>query len=224
MKKSEATISNLFDIEHTIAKELFEENEYPWEILDKIGDFIMKLGPTLSEDEYYHAVENVWIHKSVQAYQTITVTGPAIIGEGTEIRPGAFIRGNVIAGKNVVMGNSCEYKNCILFDNVQTPHYNYIGDSILGYKAHTGAASLTSNVKSDKQHVIIHFEDENVDTGRKKVGAMIGDYAEIGCGAVLNPGTIIGRNSNVYPLTSVRGAISADSIVKSTAEIVAKRK
>lgn len=224
MKKSEATISNLFDLEHTIAKGLFEENEYPWEILDKIGDFIMKLGPTLSEDEYYHAVENVWIHKSVQAYQTITVTGPAIIGEGTEIRPGAFIRGNVIAGKNVVMGNSCEYKNCILFDDVQTPHYNYIGDSILGYKAHTGAASLTSNVKSDKQHVVIHFEDENVDTGRKKVGAMIGDYAEIGCGAVLNPGTIIGRNTNVYPLTSVRGAISADSIVKSTAEIVAKRK
>lgn len=224
MKKSEAIISNLFDLEHTIAKGLFEENEYPWEILDKIGDFIMKLGPTLSEDEYYHAVENVWIHKSVQAYQTITVTGPAIIGEGTEIRPGAFIRGNVIAGKNVVMGNSCEYKNCILFDDVQTPHYNYIGDSILGYKAHTGAASLTSNVKSDKQHVVIHFEDENVDTGRKKVGAMIGDYAEIGCGAVLNPGTIIGRNTNVYPLTSVRGAISADSIVKSTAEIVAKRK
>ena len=224
MKKSEAIISNLFDLEHTIARELFEGNEYPWEILDKIGDFIMKLGPTLSEDEYYHAVENVWIHKSVQAYQTITVTGPAIIGEGTEIRPGAFIRGNVIAGNNVVMGNSCEYKNCILFDNVQTPHYNYIGDSILGYKAHTGAASLTSNVKSDKQHVVIHFEDENVDTGRKKVGAMIGDYAEIGCGAVLNPGTIIGRNTNVYPLTSVRGAISADSIVKSTAEIVAKRK
>ena len=224
MKKSEATISNLFDLKHTIAGELFEENEYPWEILDKISDFIMKLGPTLSEDEYYHAVENVWIHKSVQAYQTITVTGPAIIGEGTEIRPGAFIRGNVIAGNNVVMGNSCEYKNCILFDDVQTPHYNYIGDSILGYKAHTGAASLTSNVKSDKQHVVIHFEDENVDTGRKKVGAMIGDYAEIGCGAVLNPGTIIGRNTNVYPLTSVRGAISADSIVKSTAEIVAKRK
>ena len=222
MKKSEATISNMFDLEHTIAKELFEAHEYPWEILDEIGDFIMKIGPTLPEDEYYHAVENVWIHKTVKAYQTITVAGPAIIGENTEIRPGAFIRGNVIAGKDCVMGNSCEYKNCILFDHVQTPHYNYIGDSVIGYMSHTGAAALTSNMKSDKKPVVIHFEDENVETGRRKVGAMLGDHVEVGCGSVLNPGTVIGKNTNIYPLTSVRGTVSAGCIVKNTAETVAK--
>ncbi len=222
MKKSEATIKNLFDLNHTIAKELFEEHEYPWEILEEISDFIMKTGPSLPEEEYYNPVENVWIHKTVKAYQTVSIIGPAIIGENTEIRPGAFIRGGVIAGKNCVMGNSCEYKNCILFDNVQSPHYNYIGDSIIGYKSHTGAQALTSNVKSDKKPVVIHFEDEDVKTGRKKVGSMIGDNVEIGCGCVLNPGTIIGRNTNIYPLTSVRGAISADSIVKSTSHMVAK--
>lgn len=223
MKKSEATINNMYDLEHTIAKELFENHVYPWEVLEGIGDFILKVGPALSEDEYYNPVENVWIHKTVKAYQTITITGPAIIGEGTEIRPGAFIRGNVLAGKNVVMGNSCEYKNCILFDNVQTPHYNYIGDSILGYKSHTGAQALTSNVKSDKKNVVIHFEDGDIETGRKKVGAMIADCVEVGCGSVLNPGTVIGRNTNVYPLTSVRGTVSADCIVKNTTETVAKR-
>lgn len=223
MKKSEATIKNMYDLEHTMAKELFEAHEYPWEVLDGIGDFILKAGPTLPEDEYYNPVENVWIHKTVKAYQTVSIIGPAIIGEGTEIRPGAFIRGNVLAGKNVVMGNSCEYKNCILFDNVQTPHYNYIGDSVIGYRSHTGAQALTSNVKSDKQPVVIHFEDENVETGRKKVGALIADGVEIGCGSVLNPGTVIGRNTNVYPLTSVRGTVSADCIVKNTTETVAKR-
>lgn len=223
MKKSEATIKNMYDLEHTMAKELFEAHEYPWEVLDGIGDFILKVGPTLPEEEYYNPVENVWIHKTVKAYQTISIIGPSIIGEGTEIRPGAFIRGNVLVGKNVVMGNSCEYKNCILFDNVQTPHYNYIGDSVIGYKSHTGAQALTSNVKSDKQPVVIHFEDGDVGTGRKKVGALIADGVEIGCGSVLNPGTVIGRNTNVYPLTSVRGTVSADCIVKNTTETVAKR-
>lgn len=223
MKKSEATIKNMYDLEHTMARELFEAHEYPWEVLDGIGDFILKVGPTLPEEEYYNPVENVWIHKTVKAYQTISIIGPSIIGEGTEIRPGAFIRGNVLVGKNVVMGNSCEYKNCILFDNVQTPHYNYIGDSVIGYKSHTGAQALTSNVKSDKQPVVIHFEDGDVGTGRKKVGALIADGVEIGCGSVLNPGTVIGRNTNVYPLTSVRGTVSADCIVKNTTETVAKR-
>lgn len=213
----------MYDLEHTMAKELFEAHEYPWEVLDGIGDFILKVGPTLPEEEYYNPVENVWIHKTVKAYQTISIIGPSIIGEGTEIRPGAFIRGNVLVGKNVVMGNSCEYKNCILFDNVQTPHYNYIGDSVIGYKSHTGAQALTSNVKSDKQPVVIHFEDGDVGTGRKKVGALIADGVEIGCGSVLNPGTVIGRNTNVYPLTSVRGTVSADCIVKNTTETVAKR-
>lgn len=223
MKKSEATINKMYDLNHTIAKELFEKYEYPWEVLDGIGEFIMKVGPALSPDDYYNPVENVWIHKTVKAYQTITITGPAIIGENTEIRPGAFIRGNVIAGDNVIMGNSCEYKNCILFDNVQTPHYNYIGDSILGYKSHTGAQALTSNVKSDKKPVVIHFEDGDVETGRKKIGALVADCVEVGCGSVLNPGTIIGRNTNIYPLTSVRGTVSADCIVKNTSETVAKK-
>lgn len=223
MKKSEATIKNMYDLEYTMARELFEAHEYPWEVLDGIGDFILKVGPTLPEEEYYNPVENVWIHKTVKAYQTISIIGPSIIGEGTEIRPGAFIRGNVLVGKNVVMGNSCEYKNCILFDNVQTPHYNYIGDSVIGYKSHTGAQALTSNVRSDKQPVVIHFEDGDVGTGRKKVGALIADGVEIGCGSVLNPGTVIGRNTNVYPLTSVRGTVSADCIVKNTTETVAKR-
>ncbi|MDO4938493.1 MAG: UDP-N-acetylglucosamine pyrophosphorylase [Lachnospiraceae bacterium] len=223
MKKSEAAIKNLFDLDHTMARSLFETYEYPWEVLDGIGEFILKIGPTLPEDEYYNPVENVWIHKTVKAYQTISITGPTIIGEGTELRPGAFVRGNVIAGRNCVMGNACEYKNCILFDEVQTPHYNYIGDSILGYKSHTGAQALTSNVKSDKKNVVIHFEDGDVETGRKKVGAMIGDHVEVGCSSVLNPGTIIGRNTNIYPLTSVRGTVPADSIVKNTSETVAKR-
>jgi len=222
MKKEEARICSLFDLEHTIAKELFVRHEYPWEVLDDIGNFILELGPTLPQDIYIKVAENVWIHKDVAAYDNVSITGPAIIDEGSEIRPSAFIRGNVIIGKNCVVGNSCEYKNCVLFDDVQTPHYNYIGDSILGYKSHTGAASLTSNVKSDKQPVKLHFEDEDVETGRKKVGAMIGDHVEVGCGAVLNPGTVLGRNVNIYPLTSVRGTVTENHIVKNNGEIVAK--
>jgi len=222
MKKSEATINKMYDLEHTIAKALFQKHEYPWEVLDEIGPFIQMIGAGLPEDEFVNPAENVWIHKNVTVYETATVTGPAIIDEGAEIRPSAFIRGNVIIGKNCVVGNSCEYKNCILFDNVQTPHYNYIGDSILGYKSHTGAASLTSNVKSDKKNVVLHFEDGDVETGRKKVGAMVGDYVEVGCGAVLNPGTILGRNVNIYPLTCVRGTVSENNIVKNNGEVVAK--
>lgn len=223
MKKSEATISNLFDLEHTVARGLFERHEYPWEVLGEIGDFINEIGPTLDPEEYLNVAESVWIHKSVKVYETASVTGPCIIDEGTEVRPSAFIRGNVIIGKGCVVGNSCEYKNCVLFDNVQTPHYNYIGDSVLGYKSHTGAASLTSNVKSDKQPVRLHFEDGDVETGRKKVGALVGDYVEVGCGAVLNPGTVLGRNTNIYPLTCVRGTVGANSIVKNSGEVVAKR-
>lgn len=223
MKKSEASINNLFDLDHTIAKALFQKHEYPWEVLDEIGDFIRMIGQGLSEDEFFNPAEDVWIHKSVKVYETASVTGPCIIDAETEIRPGAFIRGNVIIGKNCVAGNSCEYKNCILFDNVQTPHYNYIGDSILGYKSHTGASALTSNVRADKQPVKIHFEDGDVETGRKKVGALVGDHVEVGCGAVLNPGTVLGRNTNIYPLTCVRGTVGAGSIMKNNGEVVAKK-
>ncbi len=222
MKKEEARISSLFDLEHTIAKALFERHEYPWEVLDDIGEFIMELGPTLPADEYLNAAEGVWIHKSVRMYETASVAGPAIIDEGTEIRPSAFIRGSVIIGRSCVIGNACEYKNCILFDEVQTPHYNYIGDSVLGYRSHTGAASLTSNIRNDKQPVRIHFEDGDVQTGRIKVGAMAGDYVEVGCGAVLNPGTVLGRNTDTYPLCCVRGTVSESHIVKNNGEVVAK--
>ena len=217
------TVKNLYDLEHTQAKPLLEQVTYPWEALAGIGDFILELGKTLSEDEYDHPAENVWIAKSAKVAPTASITGPCIIGPETEVRHCAFIRGNALVGSKAVVGNSTELKNVILFDNVQVPHYNYVGDSILGYKAHMGAGSIRSNVKSDKLLVVIKNGSELIETGRKKVGALIGDNVEVGCGSVLNPGTVIGRNSNIYPLSSVRGVVPANSIYKKQGEIAEKR-
>ncbi len=214
--------AELYDLSHTAAAALLEKTEYPWEALAGIGDFIRALGPTLPEAEYDHPAEDVWIAKDAKIYPNNYIAGPCVIGRGTEVRPGAFIRGNALVGEGCVVGNSTELKNVILFDGVQVPHYNYVGDSILGWKAHMGAGSITSNVKSDKGLVVIHGAGEEVPTGRKKVGAMVGDRAEIGCNSVLNPGTVIGRDSNVYPLSSVRGVVPANSIFKSQNNIVPK--
>ena len=215
--------NELFLTDNSIAIDLIRKYEYPHEVLPHIKDYILELGKTLSSD-YKLVDENVWIHKTVMVAPTASIKGPTIIDEGAEIRQCAFIRGGVIVGKNSVVGNSCELKNCILFDNVQTPHYNYVGDSILGYKSHMGAGSITSNVKSDKTNVVIKSDNENLETGLRKVGAFLGDNVEIGCNSVLNPGTVIGQNSRVYPLTSVRGVIPSDSIVKSMTNIVVIKK
>jgi UDP-N-acetylglucosamine diphosphorylase / glucose-1-phosphate thymidylyltransferase / UDP-N-acetylgalactosamine diphosphorylase / glucosamine-1-phosphate N-acetyltransferase / galactosamine-1-phosphate N-acetyltransferase len=222
MKQSEARTAQLLDLSHTMAKPLLETCEYPWEALEKIHGWILETGPELPEDEWDHPSEYVWIHKSVRIVNpaNYTILGPAIIGADSEIRPGAFIRSDVVIGEGVVIGNSCEYKNCIIFDGAETPHYNYIGDSILGYRSHTGAQALTSNVRSDKKHVIVHLLDGDIDTGRKKVGAILGDHAEAGCGTVLNPGSVIGRGSIVQPLSSVRGCVDAGCIYKQNGVIV----
>ena len=210
------------DLGATAAAALFLETAYPWEVLPRIGAFVRALGPTLPADEYDEVEEGVWLHRSVKRYPGVTIAAPAVIGPDTELRPGAFLRGNVLVGRGCVVGNSTEIKNAILFDRVQVPHFNYIGDSILGSKAHFGAGSLTSNVKSDKTLVKVHAADGDIETGLKKFGAMVGDGAEIGCNSVLNPGTIIGKNSNVYPLSSVRGCVDANSIYKKQGEIVEK--
>ncbi len=215
-------IKNLYDLSHTQAAPLLEKLNYPWEALPKIGEFIISLGKTLSSDEYEKRGENVWVAKSAKVFDSAYINGPAIIGPDTEVRQCAFIRGNALVGAGCVVGNSTELKNVILFDNVQVPHYNYVGDSILGYKSHMGAGSITSNVKSDKTLVKIHAECENIETGLKKFGAMLGDNVEVGCNSVLNPGTIIGRNSNVYPLSMVRGYIPDHSIFKKADDIVKK--
>lgn len=214
--------SELFDLTHTAAAPLLEKTEYPWQALADIGDFILTLGKNLPAEEYDHPAEDVWIAKDARIYPNNYIAGPCVIGRGTEVRPGAFIRGNALVGDNCVVGNSTELKNVILFDNVQVPHYNYVGDSILGYRAHMGAGSITSNVKSDKALVVIHNGKEDIPTGRKKVGAMVGDRVEVGCGSVLNPGTVIGRDSNIYPLSSVRGVVPANSIFKAQNNIVPK--
>ena len=209
-------------LDKTIASVLFEENTYPWEVLPKISDFILEIGMLLSKDEYDEIQENVWVAKSAVVAPTAYIKGPALIGPGAEIRHCAFIRGNAIVGENAVVGNSTELKNVILFDKVQVPHYNYVGDSILGYKSHMGAGSITSNVKSDKKLVEIKMDDVKIETRMKKVGAILGDYVEVGCGSVLNPGSIIGRHTNIYPLSSVRGYVSDHSIYKNKNEIVQK--
>lgn len=214
--------AELYDLSHTAAAPLLEKTEYPWEALAGIGDLILSLGPTLSEAEYDHPAEDVWIAKDATVFATAYIKGPCIIGHGTEVRQCAFIRGNALVGEHCVVGNSTELKNVILFDDVQVPHYNYVGDSILGYKAHMGAGSITSNVKSDKALVVIHNGKEDIPTGRKKVGAMLGDRVEVGCGSVLNPGTVIGRDSSVYPLSSVRGVVPANSIFKAQNNVVPK--
>ena len=212
----------LYDLNHTIAAELLSECEYPFEALPKISGFILKLIEGLDKDLFECKGENIWVAKSAKVAPTASITGPCIIDEGAEVRHCAFIRGNALVGKNSVVGNSTELKNVILFDNVQVPHYNYVGDSVLGYKSHMGAGSITSNVKSDKTLVVVKNGDEKIETGLKKFGAMLGDCVEVGCGSVLNPGTVIGKNSQVYPLSSVRGVVSANSIYKKAGEVVAK--
>ena len=218
----ECKIKNLYNLEETIATKIFEGVEYPWEVLPKIGDFIMELGNSLSLDEYDKIGEDIWIAKTATVAPTAYIKGPAIIGKNAEIRHCAFIRGKAIVGEGAVVGNSTELKNVILFNKVQVPHYNYVGDSILGYKSHMGAGSITSNVKSDKKLVIVKSENERIETGLKKFGAMLGDEVEVGCGSVLNPGTVIGKKSNIYPLSSVRKVVPANSIYKNQNEIVEK--
>lgn len=216
-------ISELYsDLNQTLAKELLESKTYPWEVLPLISAFIVKLGHTLSEEEYEKKGENVWIAKSAKVAPTAWINGPAIIGKDAEIRHCAFIRGNALVGEGAVVGNSTELKNVILFNKVQVPHYNYVGDSILGYKSHMGAGSITSNVKSDKKLVVVKAAEQNMETGMKKFGAMLGDEVEVGCGSVLNPGTVVGSYSNIYPLSSVRGVVPANSIYKNKNEIVEK--
>lgn len=223
MKKQDAVNAKLYDLTHTEAAKLFEETKYPWEVLPLIKEFILEYGKGLSPEEYEHPAEDVWIHKSAKIFPSAYIAGPCIIGADTEVRHCAFIRGSAFIGKGCVVGNSTELKNVILFDKVQVPHYNYVGDSILGFKAHMGAGSITSNVKSDKALVKVHFEDGDIETGLKKFGAMLGSSVEIGCGSVLNPGTVIGSNTNVYPLSSVRNAIAADSVYKKQGEVAEKR-
>ncbi len=215
-------ISNLYNLDETIAKPLLEKYIYPWDVLPHIEEFILELGKSLNKDEYEQLGENVWIHKSAKVYKSAYIGENCIICEGAEVRHCAFIRKNAIIGKNAVVGNSTELKNVILFNNVQVPHYNYVGDSILGLKSHMGAGSITSNIKSDKKPIIIKNGKQKIETGMKKIGAMIGDNVEVGCGSVLNPGTIIGKNTNIYPLSSVRGVVKPNSIYKNQNEIVEK--
>lgn len=214
---------NLFDFEKTIARELFESREYPWELLPLISDYILKLGETLDPEKFTKIGDNIWIAKSAKIAPTASLNGPLIIDEDAEVRHCAFIRGSAIVGKGAVVGNSTELKNCILFDLVQAPHYNYVGDSIYGFKAHTGAGVIASNLKADKSLVTVNFRGEKVATGVKKFGAMIGDFGDIGCNTVLNPGTIIGRGTNVYPLSFVRSYVEPNSIYKKLGEVVEKR-
>jgi NDP-sugar pyrophosphorylase family protein len=218
----ELTVKELYNLDETIAKDIFEGVTYPWEVLPKISAFIIELGKKLPKDEYELAWENVWIAKSAKIAPTAYIGGPAIIGKDAEVRHCAFIRGNAIVGEGAVVGNSTELKNVILFNKVQVPHYNYVGDSILGYKAHMGAGSITSNVKSDKTLTTIKTPEGIIETGMKKVGALLGDEAEVGCGSVLNPGTVVGRKSNIYPLSMVREFVPANSIYKKRGEVVEK--
>ena len=219
----EMTVAKMYNLNETIAKDIFEGVTYPWEVLPKISDFIVKLGETLPADEYDKVGENVWIAKSAKVFESAYIHGPAIIGKDAEVRHCAFIRGNAIVGEGAVVGNSTELKNVILFNKVQVPHYNYVGDSILGTHSHMGAGSITSNVKSDKTLVVVKNGDEQIETGLKKFGAMLGDYVEVGCNSVLNPGTVIGRHCNVYPLSSVRGVIPEGHIFKDKSNITKKK-
>lgn len=216
------TVKELYNLEETIAKDIFEGVTYPWEVLPKIGAFIVELGNSLPEDEYEKVWENVWVAKSAKVAPTAFINGPAIIGKDADVRHCAFIRGNAIVGEGAVVGNSTELKNVILFNKVQVPHYNYVGDSILGYKAHMGAGSITSNVKSDKTLTTVKTPEGPIETGLKKFGAMLGDEVEVGCGSVLNPGTVIGKHTNIYPLSMVREFVPANSIYKKRGEVAEK--
>ena len=219
----EMTVAEMYTLEETIAAKIFEGVTYPWEVLPKIKDFILELGASLPEDEYEKVGEDVWIAKSAKVFPSAYIHGPAIIGKEAEVRHCAFIRGNAIVGEGAVVGNSTELKNVILFNKVQVHQYNYVGDSVLGYKAHMGAGSITSNVKSDKKLVVVKTPEENFETGMKKFGAMLGDEVEVGCGTVLNPGSVVGPHTNIYPLSSVRGYVPAGSIYKRQGEIVEKQ-
>lgn len=216
-------ITDLYDLTHTVAADYLKGFTYPWEALSGISDLILELGSKLDVSEYDHPEEDVWIHKTCKVWQTAYIHGPCIIGKDTEVRQCAFIRGSALVGENCVIGNSTELKNVIIFDNVQVPHYNYVGDSILGYKSHMGAGSITSNVKSDKLNVVVNNEGEMIETGRKKFGAMIGDFVEVGCNSVLNPGTVVCRNCNIYPTSCVRGVIPESHIYKDKENIVIKK-
>ena len=219
---TEGRIEDLYDLKETIAVDIFDGLKFPWEVLPKIKDFIIKLGETLPEDRYERKGENIWIAKSAKVFPSAYIAGPCIIDEDAEVRHCAFIRGSAIVGKGCVVGNSTELKNVILFNKVQVPHYNYVGDSILGFKAHMGAGSITSNVKSDKTLVAVKSDGENIETGLKKFGAMLGDNVEVGCNSVLNPGTVVGRSTNIYPTSCVRGYIPANSIYKDSSNIINK--
>ena len=216
------TIREMYDLDHTAAKEYLQQFTYPWEALAGIKELILKLGPTLDKDEYTEVSPNVWVAKSAKVFDSAYLGAPCIIGPRTEVRHCAFIRGCALVGADCVVGNSVELKNVILFDHVQTPHYNYVGDSILGYYAHMGAGSITSNVRSDKKLVVVHDGKNQIETGLKKFGAMVGNHVEVGCNAVLNPGTVIGPNSNVYPTSCVRGVVPANSIYKNNGTIATK--
>lgn len=216
------TVEELYNLEETIGSKLLEGVTYPWEALPLIGNYIKELGKTLDEKEYEKIGEDIWAAKSAKIAPTASLNGPLIVGKEAQIRHCAFIRGNAIIGEGAVVGNSTELKNVILFNKVQVPHYNYVGDSILGYQAHMGAGSITSNVKSDKKLVCVHTPEGDIETGIKKFGAMIGDGVEVGCGSILNPGTVVGRESNIYPLSSVRGVVSEHSIYKKQGEVVKK--
>ena len=215
-------VTDLFDLTHTLAQPLLAQCRYPWEALEGIGDFIRALGPTLPKEDYDNPAPAVWIARSAKVAPTASITGPCIICPEAEVRHCAFIRGNAIVGEGAVVGNSTELKNVVLFNKVQVPHYNYVGDSVLGYKAHMGAGSITSNVKSDKKLVVVKTPEGGIETGMKKFGAMLGDEVEVGCGTVLNPGSVVGKQSNIYPLSSVRGFVPAHSIYKKQGEVVEK--
>lgn len=219
----ELTVKELYNLDETIAKDIFEGVTYPWEVLPKISEFIVKLGSTLSEEEYDKVGDDVWIAKSANVFPSAYVHGPAIIEKDAEVRHCAFIRGNAIVGEGAVVGNSTELKNVILFNKVQVPHYNYVGDSVLGFKSHMGAGSITSNVKSDKKLVVVKTPEGGIETGMKKFGAMLGDCVEVGCGSVLNPGSVIGSHTDIYPLSMVRGFVPGNSIYKKQGEVVEKR-
>ena len=214
---------DLYDLSHTMAAEMLAKTVYPWEALSGIKDLILALGEALPREEFDEVSEHVWIAKDAKIFPNNYIAGPCIIGHGTEVRPGAFIRGSALVGDNCVVGNSTELKNVILFDNVQVPHYNYVGDSILGYRSHMGAGSITSNVKSDKKLIVVKCGEERIETGLKKIGAMLGDRVEVGCNSVLNPGTVVGRDSNIYPTSCVRGTVPEKCIWKNSGEVIAKK-
>lgn len=218
----ELEVTSLVDLDKTIAKEIFSDVTYPWEVLPLIHDFVIKLGNTLSEDIFEKKGEDIWIAKSATIAETASITGPCIIDEGATLRPGAFVRGNVIVGKKTTVGNSTELKNVILFDEVEVPHYNYVGDSVLGYKAHMGAGAITSNVKNDKTNVVVKAGETKIETGLRKFGAILGDWVQVGCNCVLNPGSVIGAKTNIYPLNSVRGFVPGEMIYKEKDSIVQK--